>query len=85
MLALDQLWGRVDPSDGIAFRQPGPVQRDEPNRRARPKAQRCVYQFRDRFKVLIRRKGRLLYLGVYGTRAAAQKARNKFLATERRK
>lgn len=74
------LYGKIDPSDGIAYRQAGPVEIERGGQGPLPPfSVRYIIRKRNRFRVRVKIKGELRNVGSFGDIRKAQKARNKYL------
>lgn len=71
------LWGKVDPIDGIPYRQPVPIK--ENNRKPDEKHVNIYHEpHRSGIVVRVRWRGVLHYVGVFETERECQKARDAF-------
>lgn len=74
------LYGTIDPSDGIEYRQAGPVEIERGGQGPLPPfSVRYIIRKRNRFRVRVKIKGELRNVGSFGDIRKAQKARNKYL------
>lgn len=84
---LSQLWGKVDPSDGIPFRPPIPLSRIDGDERRqypacpgmlRPPDNRCCYAKNSGWVVRVRVRGTLYNVGCFRSLRQARAARDAF-------
>lgn len=70
-----QLFGLIDPSDGIAYREAA-LDADPPDRRRRGAGERCIYLKGNRWRVRVRLHGVLVNLHYWRRFADARRARD---------